>query len=685
MYKDLKAEKPQTNNLNGGIVKWTENGIGLCTADDYQRDPKIIGDGQGGAIISWRDRRGGSNYDIYAQRINKAGDILWTVNGTAICTVTDDQSDPQLVSDGQGGAIISWEDRRSGSNYDIYAQRINKAGDVLWTVNGTAICTITNNQYNPQLVSDGQGGAIISWEDWRSVSNLDIYAQRIDSNGVVNWTTNGIAICTASNNQRDPKISVDGQGGAIISWRDRRGGRADDIYAQRINSKGDVNWTANGVAICTEIHQQEELQLVSDGQGGAIITWQDWRTVSTMELYAQRINSKGIVNWTTNGVPVCTASGNQRYPQLVCDGQGGAIITWEDWRSGGVAIYAQRINSKGAVNWTIDGIPVCIATGSRYKPQIVMDGKGGAIITWKDSRNGDSDIYAQRIDPNSGILWTVNGKAICTATGHQNNPRLTYDEGVIFVWEDARTGSLVDDIYVQRVVTGGDAPKCSTIANIDARVGATTYINWTLTDDFGPGHYQILVNEQPGTWNEWANGETINYQVNTSVVGLYNYTIQYNDSAGQFGDQNTVLVAIGDSMFIEIINETHSEDIFNITFQLLDSNRNGINGAAVQYWWNGVEWTGNMTELGNGLYRINVSSIVVGSGDTTVKLNMTITKAGYTSLYYEKIVIFYADDDDGNLLNQVLDWITTPTGMIIVIGSLLGLVILITILMKRRK
>ena len=628
MYRDLKAEKPQINNSIGGIVKWTENGIGLCTADDYQRDPKIIGDGQGGAIISWRDRRGGSNYDIYAQRINKAGDVLWTSNGVAICTETE-------------------------------------------------------SQYEPQLVSDGIGGAIISWEDWRSVSNLDIYAQRIDSNGVVNWTTNGIAICTASNNQGDPKIIGDGQGGAIISWEDRRSGSNYDIYAQRINSKGDVNWTANGVTVCTETHTQEKLQLVSDGQGGAIITWQDWRTLSTMELYAQRINSKGIVNWTTNGVPVCTASGSQRYPQLVCDGQGGAIITWEDWRSGGVAIYAQRINSKGAVNWTIDGIPVCIATGGRYDPQIVMDGKGGAIITWQDSRNGDSDIYAQRIDPNSGILWTVNGKAICTATGHQNYPRLTYDEGVIFVWEDARTGSLVNDIYVQRVVTGGDAPKCSIIANIDARVGATTYINWTLTDDFGPGHYQILVNEQPGTWNAWANGETINYQVNTSVVGLYNYTIQYNDSAGQFGDQNTVLVAIGDSMFIEIINETHSEDIFNNTFQLLDSNRNGINGAAVQYWWNGVEWTGNMTELGNGLYRINVSSIVVGSGDTTVKLNMTITKAGYTSLYYEKIVIYYADD--GNLLNQVLDWITTPTGMIIVIGSLLGLVILITILMKRRK
>ncbi len=586
VYRDLKAEKPQLNDSNGGNVKWTENGIGLCTADETQRDPIVIGDGQGGAIITWFDYRNGSKWDIYAQRINKAGDELWTVNGTAICTTITNEIDLQLVSDGQGGAIITWSDYRNGMNYDIYTQRINSNGVVNWTPNGIAICTASETQYGPQLVSDGHGGAIISWEDRRSGSNYDIYAQRINSNGVVNWTANGIAICTASNNQYSSKLVSDGMGGAIISWEDLR--TESDIYAQRINSKGVVNWTANGIAICTEIAQQYELQLVSDGQGGAIITWQDWRIISTLEIYAQRINSKGIVNWTTNGVPVCTAPRHQRHPQLVCDGQGGAIITWEDYRSDDYDIYAQRVNSKGAVNWTIDGIIVGIATNSQTDPQIVMDGKGGAIITWSDFRNGNSDIYAQHIGPNSGILWTSNGIPICTATGRQEVPQLAYDEGVIFAWQDERAGSSVDDIYIQRVVTGGDAPKCSTIANIDARVGGTAYINWTLTDDFGPGHYQILVNEQPSTWNEWTNGETINYQVNTSVVGLYNYTIQYNDSAGQFGDPDIV------------------------------------------------------------------------------------------------IVTFYADDE-GNLLNQVLDWIMTPTGMIIAISSLLGIAVLIVILIKRRK
>jgi len=36
----------------------------------------------------------------------------------------------------------------------------------------------------------------------------------------------------------------------------------------------------------------------------------------------------------TENTAVCTASNNQRYPAIVSDGSGGTIITWEDYRGG---------------------------------------------------------------------------------------------------------------------------------------------------------------------------------------------------------------------------------------------------------------------------------------------------------------------------------------------------------------
>ena len=122
----------------------------------------------------------------------------WSTNpavNNAICTATGDQQNPQVISDGAGGAIITWWDVRSGIA-DIYAQRVNASGVVQWTANGVAICTATNEQYYPQLVSDGAGGAIITWHDRRSGSNWDIYAQNVCSFGsigpcvIITWTGN---------------------------------------------------------------------------------------------------------------------------------------------------------------------------------------------------------------------------------------------------------------------------------------------------------------------------------------------------------------------------------------------------------------------------------------------------------------------------------------------------------------
>ena len=136
---------------------------------------------------------------------------------TPISTAADDQSSAVITSDGSGGAIIAWHDRRNGANYDIYAQRVNASGVVQWTADGVPISTAVNDQSHPVSVSDGAGGVIIAWWDLRSGSNYDIYAQRINSNGVVQWAGDGVPISLAANNQYYATITSDGSGGAIIT------------------------------------------------------------------------------------------------------------------------------------------------------------------------------------------------------------------------------------------------------------------------------------------------------------------------------------------------------------------------------------------------------------------------------------------------------------------------------------
>jgi hypothetical protein len=394
---DIYAQKINAS----GVVQWKADGVPISTANGNQMIAAIASDGLGGAIITWSDGRNGLDY-IFAQRINSSGVVQWTADGVEISSAIGFQTDPTIISDGLGGAIITWRHFIEVSNTDIYAQKISASGNVQWTVNGVAISIAADNQLSPTMVSDGSGGAIITWYDYRNsaTTGSDIYAQRINASGAVQWIADGVALCVATGGQLLPAIVSDGTGGAIITWQDLRSGAVNNIYAQRINTFGTVEWTVNGVPIATLTGLQSIPKIVSDGSGGAIITWEDNGKGPTFDIYAQKINPDGNAQWITNGLPISTANGDQTIPKIVSDGSGGAIITWLDTRNGisNRDIYTQKINSSGAVQWKLDGVAITTALNNQFNPTIVGDGLGGAIITWYDSRGSSFDIYAQKVD-----------------------------------------------------------------------------------------------------------------------------------------------------------------------------------------------------------------------------------------------------------------------------------------------
>ena len=443
--------------LSVSNAQWSDNtnvNTPVSTALNDQNAPLSVSDGAGGVIVAWQDYRN-DTADIYAQRLNAAGTPLWTINGVPIVTGDSVQILSGIVSDGAGGAIVMWLDTRN-MNLDVYAQRVNASGAVLWTTNGVAVCTATGNQASPAITSDGFGGAIITWQDPRSGS-FDIYAQRINSSGVAQWTIDGIAISTAPNDQAYPAIASDGAGGAVIAWQDARNGVDWDIFAQRINSSGSLQWgtAATGDSLATTAGDQMYPVILGDGSGGAIVTWTDTRN-DPGDIYAQRLNSSGVSQWTKNGTVVSAATGIQRYPKLVSDGAGGAVIAWQDDRVGTNNIYAQRVNAAGAVLWTQNGNSVCVASGNQELPALTSDGTGGAIITWEDFRSASNyDIYAQRVSASGLSLWTNNGVLVSGLPNDQWLPVIvgTNAAGAIITWQDARSGP--SDIYAQMIGWNG--------------------------------------------------------------------------------------------------------------------------------------------------------------------------------------------------------------------------------------
>lgn len=458
--------------------------VAVCAAANTQGSQKVLPDGSGGAFIVWTDARAGIGYDIYAQRISAAGVPLWTANGVAVCSATGDQYAPVIAADGAGGAIIAWYDSRGVTNFDIYAQRVSATGVAQWAANGLALCTAAGNQEAPAIVSDGSGGAIVTWQDYRSGTHYDVYAQRLNAAGTLQWTGNGVALCAAVNDQYSPRIASDGAGGAIVTWTDYRGGASSDIYAQRVGAAGSTQWSSNGVSVCAAANSQMNPVIVADGAGGAVIAWQDSRSASN-DIYAQRISATGAPQWTGNGVAVCTATNGQTDPGIATDGSGGAIVVWMDYRSGGNSdVYAQRVSAGGAPQWTADGAPLCTEASIQEFPAVVGDGVGGGVFVWHDYRSGVSwDVYAQRISAAGSAQWTWDGAAVSTAANSQWYPTLAPDGGggAIVAWADYRGGTA--DVYAQRIERfgrlGDPGPAIAGVKDVPNDQGGRVKLSWT--------------------------------------------------------------------------------------------------------------------------------------------------------------------------------------------------------------
>ncbi|MGH7731903.1 MAG: FlgD immunoglobulin-like domain containing protein [Candidatus Eiseniibacteriota bacterium] len=401
---------------------WPAGGRALCLASGGQSAPAIVSDGSGGAIVVWQDDRGSSS-DIYAQRILASGavDPSWPPNGRALCSVSGDQIFPAVTSDGAGGAIATWRDDRGGPDTDIYVQRVLASGalDPAWPASGRALCTAAGNQSVPAIAPDGLGGALVAWSDLRNAVDSDIYAQRVLASGAVDpaWPADGRALCLAAWNQSGPALVADGAGGAIVTWYDYRSGVEADIYAQRVLATGaiDPTWPPVGRALCTAAGEQYSPVSVADDAGGAVVAWYDYRGGEVADIYAQRMLATGAVDplWPPDGRALCAADAEQSVPRIVSDGAGGAVVAWMDFRdSVSTDIFAQRVLASGALHagWPADGIALCTAGGEQYSPSPAADGSGGVIVPWTDFRPGAyADIYAQRADLRGAVAAVEAG------------------------------------------------------------------------------------------------------------------------------------------------------------------------------------------------------------------------------------------------------------------------------------
>src|ERR1051325_3841218 len=279
------------------------------------------------------------------------------------------------------------------------------------------------------------------------------------------WVSDGVRICL-DNGQSVPAAATTGVGGAFVAFVN-----GDAVVCQYLTPSGST--FPPDLRCADTLAVVEGFSSLSSGSpritptesGGAIVAFLQARNGSSIDVFAQAVDGLAARLWGPTGVPVCTASGDQRFAEntfgtIASDGQGGCYIVWEDPRlpANGYDIFTQHLTSTGAVasGWPVNGLQLTNQLGDQRQASVVSDDAGGAIVAWQGTLpNNDHDIFASRLLSNGTLAtgWSANGNVVCSTPDDQSRPVLTKDGagGAIVAWQDGRGV----DVYAQHIRSDG--------------------------------------------------------------------------------------------------------------------------------------------------------------------------------------------------------------------------------------
>ena len=486
------------------LAQWSASGVPVRIEAGNCDGAVMLADGSAGAFIAWMDARNGLVWDIYVQHLLADGTTApgWPVNGARACTGPGNQTDCRLALDGSGGVFVVWSDQRHAAA-DIYAQHLTSGGvpSSGWLAGGVSVCSAA-------------GGAFIAWSDQRDGTDFRTYVQHLLGSGAAaaGWPADGQGASTVAALQFARGMVSDGQGGAIVVWEDNRSGVDLDLYAQRFAAGGPVapGWPEGGAPIVTAPGDQFAPAVVADDDGGVIVVWEDAQR-DEGDIFGQRITGDGVIaaGWPDSGVAVCVAEAEQARPIVISDGSAGAIAAWADNRGRATNVYARRVDSDGGVapGWPANGLRVSdLSTTQVMYPSLCPDGQGGALVAWDelvDVFERWEDVFAQHLTATGALVsgWPEGGLDAYPGPYTQVSPTIVPDGfgGVIVQWVDARRDIAgTNDLYVARISADGVVPVRISLASTEVTPNRVD-LSW-YTPDLVPRDYRVYRRDHGGSW-----------------------------------------------------------------------------------------------------------------------------------------------------------------------------------------
>jgi len=251
----------------------TTSYFNITNSGSTARNSFIIDDGEGNAIVIYELDAGGGTWDIRTKKINGNGSLLWadpadnsTDAGIAVVTAQTPVGAGNLIketmTDGNGGAWVLYE--TSGSVVGL--AHINTAG----TVANYTIASASSGD----IASVNANQIVLVYERYSAGNPGVIYARKYNNTPSAVIGATQVSVGAVADTQIYPRVSGDGNGGALVSWLDSRYYPSIHyvLYAQHLSAAFGKNYAADKfVGVPYKDTQTDDPYLIEHG----ILRWDD--------------------------------------------------------------------------------------------------------------------------------------------------------------------------------------------------------------------------------------------------------------------------------------------------------------------------------------------------------------------------------------------------------------------------
>jgi len=471
-----------------GKVSFQADGKKISDLNGDKFTPAVSQNLPNTAVVVWKDYTKSKNGNLFAQRVYTNGNLLWQINGVQVTPNYPDVIDYSICSDKDGNVYVAYVAKADefGSNYKIILQKIKVNGQLSDNINGILVDDSPGRKTTSNVIADNEGGAFLFWLENQN-NKITLFSQYVDSTGRQLWGRKSIALSNYNQTVLSYSVQKSDFSAIYLAWQIQKSEK--EIYHQLLNFSGKMLWGQGGKLATTKKGNKTNPQVLA-ADSTIILSWTN-EINKDKDIFIQKFNINGVHRWKED-IAVVQLPRDQFGQKLLSDGKGGAIVSWIDKRQESVRpdIYAQRISSSGKQLWGPLGIAIAFNHNSEKSyPSIVSDLRGGAIAIFKEIRESKGEIYAQKIFNTGTYVAQIIGL----------NALLNGDS-VKVSWYSANESNGTNYDIERTIQTDNGTSQWSVVGNIKSGVisSAKYYEFLDHPNEIGPLYYRIVQKDNLG-------------------------------------------------------------------------------------------------------------------------------------------------------------------------------------------